>query len=354
MNERNNAALEEAKKRIKDKGNGGSAPVDLSELKMQVIVPTENVKHLEEEVKKRSEEVWGLAIDYYNLSSQIKALESISDLELFPEKMKKLEELRREKVRIDRKISELPKSLGDQFAVNLFITEINNIIPTSDEEVVRYFKKILVMGRGRTPNNEEIKKIKFGKMPTSEVVYFRSADGSRHNLMHIPSKLPGREGQISGADKKLFMALRGLIQRRITARVENIEKEINDLSAKGNHDIFGIRKGVPGIYFLYIPDFKNESGVEEGRGGGLVKVYDKKGKEKRSFIVIETVKGVGSWSLLNQEKPIFIPVYYLEYFLRKERLPESAPSEFHDFILEFIVKLKRAVRWHVEKKNERK
>lgn len=359
------AALAEIKNQLPenkvDGGNGSKSAQepepDLDALKVKAKPENVNAEAVKAEAKKRSEQVFGSAADYFKIRQRITELQAVDGIELTAQ-FRELRELMAEQCRIDTVLARQPQGVRDQFAVDLFICELDNLQPRSVEETLAMFNRVLEMGRARIPNNKdrEVRR-KTGKWPV-EYAYFRNGD-KHYVLLHNLSQMSGREGQVSGADKRIFKSLRALVHRYVIFQQEQAEKalaeekgRIAEIRARHGLHLRLIADGKEGYYHLYLPnDERRPNGW--GEGAGIVQVLDLN-KEKKGafpFLVIRAEDGAGSlksWREADRGKWVAIPTY--RGYLRDKNISDSVPEEHRAFVLNTCRKIYVATGYALSRK----
>lgn len=308
------------------------------------------------EAKKQSEQVFGSASDYYKIKRRISELQSVEGIELTAQ-FRELREFLTEKDRVDGVLARQPKGIQDQFAVDLFICELDNLQPKGADDVLEMFNRTLEMGRGRLPNayDKEIRR-KTGKWPVGHV-YFRNGD-SHYTLLNIPSQMPGREGMVSGADKRIFKSLRALVYRFVSVSREKAEKEfadeqkrIQEIQSRHGLSLRLIADGKEGYYTLYLPkDDSRPNGWGEGAGIAQVVDLNKDKKGVFPFLVIRVEDGAGSlrsWHGDDKGKWVAIPTY--RSYLKDKKIPDAIPEEHREFVLDTCRKIYVATGYVISK-----
>lgn len=315
------------------------------------VKPSENfdAEAVKAEAKKRSEQVFGFAVDYYKIKQQIQELQGVDGIELTAQ-FRELRELLAEQGRIDAVLARQPKSVMDQFTVDLFLRELDNLQPRNESEVVAMMNRALVLGRAR---KGDWKGVEAGQKQAGKEwpghVYFRTQAGEHLYLLHVPSQMPGREGMISGADKRIFKALRSLVHRYLTfqrerSEVISVEETTRIVELRGRQGLpLNILSSVKeGYYTLYIPDQREERPNGWDEGAGVVQVLDlnrdKKGMQP--FLAIRVEDGAGcmkSWR--DEHKGKWVALHIYKRYLSKELIPVSIPEAVRVFSLDFCKKL---------------
>ncbi|MBU4224172.1 hypothetical protein KJ934_03045 [Patescibacteria group bacterium] len=309
------------------------------------------------EAKKRSEQVFGSAADYFKICRRIAELQSVEGIELTAQ-FRELRELLSEQSRINDVLARQPKGVQDQFAVDLFITEIDNLEPRNPYDVLMMFNRTLAMGRGRVPDAEDKEFRRKNEKWSTDHVYFRNGD--RHYvLLHIFSQMPGREGQVSGADKRIFKALRALVYRFVGFSREKAEKalaeeatRIADIRARHGLPLRLIADGKEGYYTLYLPpDEKRPNGW--GEGAGIVQIVDLNKDKKGAFpfLVVRVEDGAGSlksWREADRGKWVAVPTY--RGYLKDKKISDSVPEEHQEFVLDVCRKIYVATGYALSRK----
>lgn len=362
------AALREIKNQLPKTNNGdnGSKPVAKEpELDISVLAaktkPSEvfDAEAVKAEAKKRSEQVFGSATDYFKIKRRIVEFQAVDGIELTAQ-FRELRDLLAEQSRIDGVLARQPKGVQDQFAVDLFICEIDNLAPRSAEDVIGVFNRVLEMGRARIPNNEDKEfRRKNDKWPVGHA-YFRNGD-SHYTLFHVPSVMPGREGTISGADKRIFKSLRALVYRFVSFSRERAEKAIAkeqkliaEIRSRHGLPLSFIADGKEGYYTLYLPpDEKRPNGW--GEGAGIIQVLDlnKDKKGQRPFLVIRVEDGAGSlksWREADKGRWVAIPTY--RGYLKDKVVSDAIPEEHREFVLDACRKIYVATGYAMSQKTE--
>jgi len=361
---------EALKKKISDNGNGKEFDFDTLKTSAPVMQEQINVEAIKIQAKERSQKVFSSAGDFYQMMKQIWQLEEIdpSDLQITGQ-LKILLELTKEKERIEKILMDGPQGVRDQFTVDLLILMIEDVQPADDKDVLQFFRlietggpifdtKIFILGqRGRKPTSDEVGEMKKNKRHPDLFLFDRT--GTIHSLMHIPSKLAGREGKISGADRKLFGAMKNLIQRYIVVleaeRAEQekvIQAKIEDIELRSFNDAFhprGISLKDPscGVYHLVLPGVIKDNRKVGRDGAAVVEILDKNlGKEgMEPFYVIRCLEGVGSMDVFRQEAGETFSQWWLCYYREKKRLPNNVPGEMQDWVWRTCKWLDRAIAY---------
>lgn len=361
------------KKKISDKNNG--AEFDFDSLKTSVPVSAEqiDVEAIKAMARDRSQKVFASAGDFYQILKQIWQFEKVdpSDLQITGQ-LKTLLDLKKEEERIEKILLAGPQGVRDQFTVDVFILMIEDVQPTDDGDVLKFFRliekggpifdtKIFILGqRGRKPTSDEVSEMKKNKRRPDLFLFDRT--GTMHSLIHIPSKLAGREGKISGADKKLFGAMKNLIQRYIVVlEAEKAEQEkvayskIEDIKQRSLNDSFhprdiALKTPSCGKYHLVLPGMTKDNRKMGRDGAAVIEVLDKNlgkvGKEgEESFFVIRCLEGVGSMDVFRQEAGETFSQWWLCYYREKKKLPDNVPDAMRDWVWRACKWLDRAIAY---------
>lgn len=306
-----------------------------------------NAEAVKAEAKKRSEAVWGSAADYYHIKRRIAELQVVDGIELTAQ-FRELRDLLDEQARLDAVLARQPKSVLDQFTVNFFLCELDNLQPRIENEVIAMMNRAISLGRAR---KGDWKEVEVGQQQAGKEwpghVHFRTSSGEHINLFHIFSKMPGREGTISGADKRIFKSLRSLVHRFLTFQREQAEavsaEEATRMAEIPRYELSLrlVSEWKEGFYTLYIPNdpYRPNSW---GEGAGVVQVLDlnrdKKGAQP--FFAIRAEDGVGcmkSWRGENKGRWVALHIY--KRYLNKTLVPASIPEVAREFSLDLCKKL---------------
>ncbi|MBU1160093.1 hypothetical protein KKD04_02850 [Patescibacteria group bacterium] len=359
------------KEKVQASINQLGAEFDFDSLKTSVpSVPVLDSETIKAQAKVSSQKVFSSAGDYYENLKKIWQLEQIdpSDLQITGQ-LKILLDLTKEKERIEKILVAGPQGVRDQFTVDLLILMIEDVQPMSDNNVLQFFRliesggpifdtKIFILGqRGRKPTSDEVGEMKKSKKHPDLFLFDRT--GFRHSLMHIPSKLAGREGKISGADRKLFGAMKNLIRRYcVVLDEEKAEQEkailakIEDIKQRSLNDAFhpreiAVKEPSCGKYHLVLPGIVRDGKKVGMDGAAVVEVLDKNlGKEEQdSFFVIRCLEGVGSMDIFRQQAGETLSQWWLCYYREKKKLPENVPTEMRDWVWRACKWLDRAIAY---------
>lgn len=360
---------EDLKKKITDNGNGENFDFDALKTSAPVTVEVD-AEAIKVQAKERSQKVFASAGDFYQGLKQIWQLEQIdpSDLQITGQ-LKSLFDLTKEKERIEKILVSGPQGVRDQFTVDLLILMIEDVQPVSEEDVLNFFRrietggpifdtKIFILGqRGRKPTSDEVGEMKKNKRHPDLFLFDRT--GVQHSVVHIPSQLTGREGKISGADKKLFGAMKNLIRRWVAiveaeqAEVEKVVKEkIDDIELRSFNDAFhprdiSLKTPSCGKYHLVLPGVINDNKKVGRDGACVVEVLDKNlGKNDTDpFFVIRCLEGVGSMDVFRQQAGEVFSQWWLCYYREKKKLPDNVPAQMQDWVLRACKWLDRAIAY---------
>ncbi len=361
---------------VTDGSGGNGSDFDPNQLKSKVETADFNVSAIKVEAKKISETVFSSSVDYYKILKSIKTLEVLDTSDLvITGKLKQLQAFYEEKKRIENLLTKAPEGMRDQFAVDLLQIMINETDPRTDAQVL-YFMNLIKSGgailkgndflkigqRGREPNTDEIGEFKKSGWP-KEAIFFYDDSGKKHDLLHIPSQLPGREGKISGADKKLFAAIRGLIKRYLAYCEEQAQKlieldiiKVQEIKANVSDNYFharNIAKVIPdiGTYYLFLPG-KTEGEKKLGNDGAcIVEVFNlnsgktdqKLGGAMKPFYAIKIIDGAGSMRVFAENADNYFSHWWFLYYRENKRLPKNVPDKIHDVVLVICRKLDAAI-----------
>lgn len=361
------SAIMATSRKKKTEKNELEPEADFSELAVKVK-PSENfdAEAVKAEAKKRSEAVFRTADDYFKIRQRIAELQAVDGIELIAAQFKELRNLLAEQVKVDNVLARQPESIKNQFTVDLFLCEMKALQPQMEKEVLEILNRTIIMGRARKGTRDEVEKrrTEMGKNWPGHV-YFRTSSGEHINLLHILSQMPGREGQVSNVDRKIFYELRSLIRRFITRQNECAERvateEVGRITEILSHShSYGlsprlISEGKEGYYTLYIPNDSYRPN-NWGEGAGIVQVLDlnrdKKGEQP--FLVIRAEDGAGcmkSWREENKGKWVALHIY--KRYLDKELAPASIKEAIRVFSLDFCKKLFVATGYAVAQEKKR-
>lgn len=335
-----------SKKRTVKSATKKSAGADLSGLTLRVEVGDDavDVEKLRQEAKERSEKLFGSAADYYKMCFEIEKLRKIDKIEL-TSYADRFSDLVVEKDRFDAYLAEQPQGVQDQFYVDLMIVEIDSTTPVKDSDVIAVFKRIEETGRGKKSSFEELAVI-----PKEQRLYFIADNGEKHDLVHVLSKMPGKEGQVSGADKRIFNSTRQLIWRYVELkkkqddglRQEEITK-CEKIRQESGEDPRNFLRKIPGMYVFYLPGKKINGKPVGMPGAAKVQIYTfVKGDETKTGLRILEGAGclVPRWPK-HEKYGWNLPMWWLEYYIEHRQKSESknggdSQAEFPDSIPEEI------------------
>lgn len=335
--------------------------VDFAELtfKVGVVAAPVDAAALQAEAKQRSEQLFGSAAEYYFNDLIIKELQAIPKIEL-TSRGKELETRIAQKKQFDVRMSKQPQGVQQQFLVDLFIVRIDKAMPTSDQNVLAVFDEIVEMGRGRKAAKGE-----------SADVYFRDDKDVKHGIIHMKSQMPGREGQVSGADLRIFKSLKGMIYRLRQYKeqeqlriAEALKAKINEIKAQAGGDVWKFSQAVPGVYVVSL-EAKEANGKLKGMPGAAkleIHSFSVKGDTKPR-ISLRILEGAGCLEPRWERHPKFgwnIAFWWYSDFasyhkrLKKAKedgkgentvaeFPNSIPEEMRGPVQSFLRKLNAAV-----------
>lgn len=354
-------------------GNGkrrkeGSEP-SIDALQVTLETSSEGAGEIRAKAKKIGEQVFASASDYLRVIRRIKELESVSEDELrLSGVMGELLSLRKERERVHSVLLRLPEGVQSQFGVDVLIQYINTTEPAIvgreavDKEIMRVLA-LIEQGGPVFADNDIVRIGKRGnKRPENHKadVFYIDLKGDYRGLVHIPSQMEGRKGQISGADKKLFAALRALINRCVVIRKKAEEEvrvsdtlKLEDIKRKFLKDERHPREissesPVPGLYHLFLPGRKI-NGEKRGRDGALIVEVEDRNKDKKEtnpFFVIRILDGAGSMRFLGTEHiGKHINQWWLCYYREEKSLPNNVPDNLQEFALNLCRKLDACIAY---------
>lgn len=318
-----------------------------------------DAKKIREEAKLRSEQLFGSAADYFKMCQRMDELISIKGVEL-TDFGKELEKLQAEKKRFDSLMGKQPQGVRSQFEVDLLIVGIDKSTPKSDSDVIGVFKRVEDAGRAHKASAEEISKI-----PLEERLFFAADNGDKYNLVHNMSQMPGREGQVSGADCRIFKSVRRMMWRylEIRKKKEDADRQADialceKIRGEIGQDPRNLFREVCGVYVYHLlPKMVNKKPVGMP-GAAKVEVYTFiKGsdQEKEVKIGLRILEAAGTLKPRWEPHPKFgwnIPFWWLKEYVKRQKeawetdfvddkklLPDSVPQEMRSQVLSFLKKL---------------
>lgn len=316
--------------------------------KVDVVAAPVDAAALQAEANLRSEQLFGSAAGYYENDLMIKELQAIPKIEL-TRRAAELETRMAKKEQFDAMMADQPQGVQQQFAVDLFIVRIDKTMPTSDKDIIEIFNKIEAMGRGRKPADlTEVNKIQ-----KENRLFFIDDANTKHHLLHNLSQMTGREGQVSGADRRIFASVRSLIWRLKQCQLTQKQREddaikakIEEIRAYAGGDLRNFKRKMSGVYVAYLPGKVVDKKTVGMPGAAKVEIYAfsiKGGEEKIGLRILE---GAGclkpKWEA-HEKYGHTVPFWWFEDFYNKKPLPPSVPEEMRESVLSYFRKLNVAV-----------